>query len=405
LSVFNFMKNKNVIVKVLPILFGFFIMGFVDIVGITSDYVQKTFNWSHVLTGFVPFMVFIWFLFLGIPIGNQMNKWGRKNTVLISLIATIVGMMLPLIAYNSFTCLIAYALLGIGNAILQVSLNPLLSNVITDSKFLTSSLTSGQVIKAISSLCGPEFVLLAISLFGENKWYYCFPILGFVTLLSALWLLLTPIEKENISLKTSQISYKSTLMLLKNKNILLLFLGIFFVVAVDVATNYTSSKIMEFRFHWPLSQAKFAPQIYFLCRTVGALIGVFFLSRINEIKYFKINIIACIVSILILIFFKNELLNLCCIGAIGFFASSIFPIIFSVALQSLPEKANEISGLIITAVAGGGIITPIIGFAISEFGIIGGIVVILACAFYLAFCSFSLNNVEGNNPKKLEPSL
>lgn len=399
------MKNKNVIVKVLPILFGFFIMGFVDIVGITSDYVQKTFNWSHVLTGFVPFMVFIWFLFLGIPIGNQMNKWGRKNTVLISLIATIVGMMLPLIAYNSFTCLIAYALLGIGNAILQVSLNPLLSNVITDSKFLTSSLTSGQVIKAISSLCGPEFVLLAISLFGENKWYYCFPILGFVTLLSALWLLLTPIEKENISLKTSQISYKSTLMLLKNKNILLLFLGIFFVVAVDVATNYTSSKIMEFRFHWPLSQAKFAPQIYFLCRTVGALIGVFFLSRINEIKYFKINIIACIVSILILIFFKNELLNLCCIGAIGFFASSIFPIIFSVALQSLPEKANEISGLIITAVAGGGIITPIIGFAISEFGIIGGIVVILACAFYLAFCSFSLNNVEGNNPKKLEPSL
>jgi fucose permease len=399
------MKNKNVIVKVLPILFGFFIMGFVDIVGITSDYVQKTFNWSHVLTGFVPFMVFIWFLFLGIPIGNQMNKWGRKNTVLISLIATIVGMMLPLIAYNSFTCLIAYALLGIGNAILQVSLNPLLSNVITASKFLTSSLTSGQVIKAISSLCGPEFVLLAISLFGENKWYYCFPILGFVTLLSALWLLLTPIEKENVSLKTSQISYKSTLMLLKNKNILLLFLGIFFVVAVDVATNYTSSNIMEFRFHWPLSHAKFAPQIYFLCGTVGALIGVFFLSRINEIKYFKINIIACIVSILILIFFKNELLNLCCIGAIGFFASSIFPIIFSVALQSLPEKANEISGLIITAVAGGGIITPIIGFAISEFGIIGGIVVILACAFYLAFCSFSLNNVEGNNPKKLEPSL
>jgi fucose permease len=399
------MNNKNVIVKVLPVLFGFFIMGFVDIVGITSDYVQRTFNWSHVLTGFVPFMVFIWFLFLGIPVGNQMNKWGRKNTVLISLIITIFGMILPLIIFNSYTCLIAYALLGVGNAILQVSLNPLLSNVITDPKFLTSSLTSGQVIKAISSLCGPEFVLLAISLFGENKWYYCFPILGLVTLLSALWLLITPINKEEISIKTDKISYKGTMMLLKDKNILLLFLGIFFVVAVDVATNYTSSKIMEFRFHWPLSQAKFAPQIYFLCRTVGALIGVFFLSRVNEIKYYKINIIACIVSILILIFFKNELLNLCCIGAIGFFASSIFPIIFSVALQSSPEEANEISGLIITAVAGGGIITPIIGFAISEFGIIGGIVVILACAFYLAFCSFSLNNIEENNQKKLEPFL
>ncbi|MGG6546658.1 UNVERIFIED_CONTAM: MFS transporter, partial [Prevotella sp. 15_C9] len=110
----------------------FFVMVFCDIVGISSDYVQSSFNWSHVMTGFVPSFVFVWFLFLGIPIGNQMNKWGRKNTVLISMAITIIGMTLPLIAYNSVTCMMAYALLGIGNAILQVSLNPLLNNVITN---------------------------------------------------------------------------------------------------------------------------------------------------------------------------------------------------------------------------------------------------------------------------------
>ena len=165
------MKNKHTLITALPVLFGFFVMGFCDIVGISSDYVQRTFGWSDVMTGFVPSMVFIWFLFLGIPVGNQMNKWGRKNTVLLSMALTIAGMLLPLIAYNSVTCMTAYALLGIGNAILQVSLNPLLSNVITNSSLLTSSLTAGQVIKAVSSLVGPEIVLLAISYFGADKWF------------------------------------------------------------------------------------------------------------------------------------------------------------------------------------------------------------------------------------------
>lgn len=221
------MKKQNSILTTLPVLFGFFVMGFCDIVGISSDYVQRSFNWSPVMTGFVPSMVFVWFLFLGIPIGNQMNKWGRKNTVLISMAITIIGMTLPLIAYNSVTCMMAYALLGIGNAILQVSLNPLLNNVITNKAFLTSSLTAGQVIKAVSSLAGPEIVLLAVGYSGMDKWYYCFPILGFITLLSAVWLLATPIDREKNTVSDNNLSIKGTFALLKDRTILQLFLGIF----------------------------------------------------------------------------------------------------------------------------------------------------------------------------------
>lgn len=383
------MKVKNV-VRILPILSGFFVMGFVDIVGITSDYVQKTFNWSHTVTGFVPFMVFIWFLFLGIPVGNQMNKWGRKNTVIISMVITILGMLLPLVSYNSITSFIAFAFLGIGNAILQISLNPLLKNVITDNKHLTSSLTSGQVIKAISSLIGPEIVLLAVLNYGMEKWYYCFPILGGFTLLSALWLIFTPIPKEEKKSDKDNLSYKSTFSLLSDRNILLLFLGIFFIVAIDVGTNFISSKIMVNRFNWDLDSAKYAPQIYFFCRTIGAFLGVFLLSRIDEIKYFKINMIACIIALLGLSFISNEIFNLVCIGAVGFFASSIFSIIYSLALKAKPDKSNEISGLMITAIAGGGIVTPIMGIATSGIGIIGGILVILVCVLYLTYCAFSL---------------
>ena len=376
------MKTQNSIYAALPVLFGFFVMGFCDIVGISSDYVQRTFDWSPVMTGFVPSLVFIWFLFLGIPIGNQMNKWGRKNTVLLSMGITVVGMLLPLVVYNSATCMIAYALLGIGNAILQVSLNPLLSNVVTSQRLLTSSLTAGQVIKAVSSLVGPEIVLLAVAHFGDDKWYYCFPILGFITLLSAVWLMATPVKREDSNAATQQLSISDTFSLLKDKTILLLFLGIFFIVGVDVATNFISSKLMAERFDWTTEQVKFAPQVYFLSRTVGALLGAFLLARIAEIKYFRVA------------FVKNDMVNLICIGAVGFFASSVFSIIYSMALQARPEKANQISGLMITAVAGGGVVTPVIGFAIGTVGVIGGVFVTLACVCYLTYCAFGVKTVK-----------
>lgn len=382
------MKQRT-IVSALPVLFGFFVMGFCDIVGISSDYVQRSFGWSPVMTGFVPSLVFIWFLFLGIPVGNLMNKWGRKNTVLLSMAVTIVGMLLPLVVYNSVTCMLAYALLGIGNAILQVSLNPLLNNVITDDKLLASSLTAGQVIKAVSSLVGPEIVLLAVGFGGEDKWYYCFPILGLVTLLSAVWLMLTPIKREAAS-EAGQVLLSSSFGLLRDKTVFLLFLGIFFIVGVDVATNYISSKLMAMRFGWTESEVKFAPQVYFFCRTIGAFVGVFALARVASIHYYRANILCCIAALVVMALVLDDTVNLVCIGAVGFFASSVFSIIYSMALQAKPDKANQISGLMITAVAGGGVVTPLVGFAIGAVGIIGGILVTLCCVLYLTYCAFEI---------------
>lgn len=381
------MKNSSII-KVIPVLAAFFVMGFCDIVGISSDYMQTSFGWSSTMTGFVPSMVFIWFLFLGIPVGNKMNKWGRKNTVLISMLVTIVGMFLPLIVYSSVTCIIAYVLLGIGNVILQISLNPLLNNVIQDQRMLTSSLTAGQVIKAVSSLVGPEIVLFATLRFGSEHWYYCFPILGMITLFFALWLMFTPIKREQSVSET--ISMADSFSLLKDKIILILFLGIFFIVGVDVATNYISSKLMAVRYDWSAEQVKFAPQVYFLSRTIGALLGTFLLARISGIRYFRVNIIACAASLLLLMFVDGATLNLLCIGGIGFFASSVFSIIYSLAFQECPSKMNQISGLMITAVAGGGVVTPILGFAIDLGGITAGLFVVLLCVAYLMYCAFGI---------------
>lgn len=386
------MEKKNIL-PICSVMFAFFIMGFCDIVGISSDYVQRSFNWSPFMTGFIPSLVFIWFLFLSIPVGSLMNKWGRKNTVLLSLVITIIGMFLPLIAYSSVSCVLAYIFLGIGNAILQVSLVPLLTNVITNKRLFTSALTGGQVFKAISSLVGPEFILFAVAAWGDEKWYYCFPLLGVVSIASALLLHFSSIQKE-VSEQSSD-SLKSIaegIALLGDKKILMLFLGIFFVVGVDVSTNFVSSKIMAERFSWSADMAKFAPQVYFLSRTIGAFLGAFFLSRIPEVKYFKVNILACMATLFIWALINNEYVNIACIAGVGFFASSIFAILYSLAMQHRPDKANEISGLMITAIAGGAVVTPVIGAITPMVGVTAGIWVTMVCVAYLVYCAFACGN-------------
>lgn len=376
-------------ITVLPVLFGFFVMGFCDIVGISSDYAREAFGWSSTMAGFVPSMVFVWFLFFSIPIGIKMNSWGRKNTVMLSLAVTLVGMLIPLLK-TPRSCLIGYALLGIGNTILQVSLNPLLNNVVTDQKLLTSSLTAGQVVKAVSSFCGPFIMLFAVNVLGNGNnanWYLAFPVLGAITLVSALWLYFTPVPREEA--QSSGVTMGKVWGLLSDPIILKLFLGIFFVVGIDVATNFVSSKVMIYRFGWDMQDAGMAPQVYFISRTVGAFLGVFFMTKIAEVKYFRINILAAILVILLLVFHEDETIDLLCIGGIGFFCSCVFSIIYSLAIQHTPEKANLISGLMITAVSGGGFVTPFIGKAIDMAGIAAGIMVLLVCALYLMFCAFT----------------
>ena len=184
--------NKS-LSKLLPVLFGFFVMGFCDVVGISTSYVKNDFGLSETVAGFIPSMVFVWFLLLSIPAAIVMNRIGRKRMVQVSNVITIVGMLIPFVDYNLVTCMVAFVLLGIGNTILQVSLNPLLTNVVK-GEALTSSLTVGQVVKAVSSFCGPFIASFAAGVLGN--WQYLFPIFAAITLLSALWLMSVRIPEE-----------------------------------------------------------------------------------------------------------------------------------------------------------------------------------------------------------------
>ena len=388
------MENKKSTFSILPVFLAFFIMGFCDIIGKASDYIKADFHLSDGVTGFLPSMVFIWFLVFAIPTSALMNKLGRKKTVLVSMAVTILGLFIPLIIYNLYSCLLAFAMIGIGNAILQVSLNPLLANVVANDK-LTSSLTVGQVVKALSSLFGPFLLSLSFAQFNGH-WYYALPILGVLTILSSIWLLSAKIAREQAS--SSEISFKAAFSLLKSPFIFLCFLGILFVVGVDVGLNYVGSKLLIGRCAEPTTTSA-TQTAYFACRTFGALLGAVLLARVNEGRYFKINILLAILSLVVLFLIGGDSIHsksliIALVGIIGFACASIFPIIYSRAIKAMPDKANEISGLMITGVSGGALIPALMGGLTSAtdgvgmYAQTGSLIVVMVCLLYLLGLSF-----------------
>ena len=372
------MKNSS-LGRILPVLFGFFVMGFCDVVGIATSYVKQDFGLSETVAGFIPSMVFVWFLLLSIPAAVWMNRLGRKRMVQISNVVTLVGMLIPFIDYSFVTCMAGFVLLGVGNTILQVSLNPLLTNVVSGER-LTSMLTAGQVIK-------PFIAAFALGVLGE--WRYLFPIFAAITLVSTLWLMFTDIPRETGVSGTSSLG--ATFSILKDSRILLLFLGIFFVVGVDVGTNTVAPKLLIEREGMSVDQAGFGSSLYFVCRTVGAFIGSFLLAKMSDVTYFRVNILVALAAVCVLFFAESTAFIMVLVGCIGFFCSSIFSVIYSQAMKSRPDKANEISGLMIMGVFGGAVIPPVMGALTDAIGNqTGSIAVIAACMVYLTFCAFRL---------------
>ena len=341
----------NIQNKVFPVIFGFFIMGVVDLIGTAINYVKADFALNDSMANILSLSCFFCFFVLSIPTGLLMNRIGRKNTVLISFIFTMVGLILPLLANTFSLFIIAFTFIGIGNTMIQVSLNPLVCNVVSKEK-LTVSLTMGQLLKVISSWLGPNVAAwFTVYTFG---WKYVFLVYALATLVAALWLWTTHIPEKTSD--ENKVSFTSTFSLLKEKKILLFFIGILVLVGVDVGLSTTLPKyLME---KCPnISEVSQADQLksyyYFIVRAVGAFIGSIVLMKVSEFKFYTISALLSMFGLITILFSDSlwSILASTVIIALGY--SNLFAIIFSLALKHLPQKANEVSALLIVGVSGG----------------------------------------------------
>ncbi len=387
------MKNRISLLKVLPVISSFFVMGIVDLVGISTNYVKQDFGLRDSIANLLPFSLFLWFAILSVPTSMILNSLGRKRTVIISMMLTLLAMIIPLIVYNFPIMLFAFALLGIGNTIIQVSINPLLTDVVSSDR-LTSSLTMGQFIKAIAAFLGPIIASWTAVRFGD--WKLAFLIYGLVTIAIGLWLMLTPIKEETPKQKSSSLG--KTFALLSDKMILLFFIGILFVVGIDVGLNTTVPKLLIEKCNIPLEKAGLGTSLYFIARTIGTFIGALLLVSFSAKKFFKISMLVAIPALFVMLFLNEVWAILTLIFIVGFAVANVFSIIVSFALKRKPENANEISGLLIMGVAGGAIILPLMGLLADAFNQSVAMALLLLLMGYLLYCSVMVK--EENNVQK-----
>ncbi|WP_300286177.1 MFS transporter [uncultured Alistipes sp.] len=382
-------NNRPGLTKLIPVMLTFFTMGFVDLVGISTNYIQADFALSDKEASFFPSMVFFWFLIGSVPTGMLMNRIGRKKTVLLSLVVTAAALLLPVVAYDKAFMLVSFCLLGIGNTLMQVSLNPLVSNIVNKEK-LASTLTLGQFVKAIASFLAP--IIAGYAALHWGNWRMLYPLFTAISLLAVLALGATRIREEDEKGSTS--TFGECFSLLGDRFILLAFIGIVCHVGIDVGMNLTAPKLLIDRAGMTLAEAGYATSLYFLFRTVGSFTGAFALTRCPARTFFAVSVAIMAAAMAGLLFLHGKFMIYACIALIGLGNSNVFSIIFAQAMLHMPHKKNEVSGLMIMGLFGGTIFPIVMGVASDALSSQSGAVAVMAVGVvYLLYLSkkFSLN--------------
>lgn len=380
--------ERHMFRQIIPVMLAFFAMGFVDLVGIAANYVKADFGLSDSVANLFPSMVFFWFLVCSVPTGMLMNKIGRRKTVLLSLVVTMAALLLPMIDYGFAVMMVSFSFLGIGNTLMQVSLNPLLSNIVRRER-LPSALTFGQFVKALASFSAP--LIAGWGALHYGGWRLLFPVFLIESVIAAAALSRDRIREEEITGRASTAA--ECFSLLRDTTILLCFVGIMCHVGIDVGTNVSAPKLLIEKLGLTLADAGFAASVYFLFRTAGCLIGAVALARCPTKKFFLFSVILMAAAMVGMFVCETKPLLYLSIALVGFGNSNLFSILFSQALLHRPDKKNEVSGLMVMGLFGGTIFPLLMGFASDAAGSQAGAVAVMSAGvLYLFFITGKIRN-------------
>ncbi len=384
--------------KVYPIFLVFLCMGFGDVVGPLVSLAKDTFQLSNAMAQLIPFSGFIMFGILSIPMGLYQDKKGKKHTLLLGLGVALVGLLLPMLSgmygkkveflpgeYSSFyMLLVAILLLCAGATILQVVGNPIMRDVSPEGTY-SKNLSFAQSVKAIGSSLGflvPPLAALYLGL----EWSILFPLFAVMIILT--FALMAPMKiEEHKDVNSQPASVKSCFSLLKNGYVLLMVMAIFIYVGAEVSMSSGVPILLKETFGIEGFGLWISWALFFLPILVGRFLGGLALNVISAKKFLMFTVFTAIVGTL-LMFTGSMALAFAGVVLVGLGFANIFPLVFSITIDHMPERANELSGLMVTAIAGGAIIPPIMGQVADMTSVMGGFIVPLVCLAYIALVAF-----------------
>ena len=367
-----------------PVLMGFFIMGFCDIVAPVTNIISGEFAESQQsAVSFLPSMVFLWFLLLSTPVAALMNRIGRKRTAMIGYAFTIAGLLVPYAAGVGSALswyFIGFGLLGIGNTAIQVAVNPLLATIVPEER-MTSYLTVGQIFRNTALLLLAPIITGLVSLFGD--WRLLLPIYAGLTLVGAVWLQVTAVAEPAQSSRA--VGMAECFRLLRNRAVLLCTLGVACFIAADVGIGFVSVRLID------NPSSILTTTGFYACRIVGTLIGAWVLVKVSDVKYLTWNMTGALALCAALLFVRNEAAIYAAVGVLGFAMACVFATFYAVATKAVPENANEVAGLMIMAISAGAVSGPVCGAIVRAWGNPHlGMLFVAACVAYMLWASIQL---------------
>ena len=384
-------KSKISLKVVAPVLMSFFVMSFCDLVGIGVDRVKLEFELSNTMAQLIPSAVFLWFFILSVPVGILQDRIGKRNVLNLGMIITAFGLFIPFLFYSFGWILFGFALLGIGNTIVQVSANPLLIDVVP-SKKRSSFLSFSQFVKSVGSMIAAPLAGLLAAQYGD--WKLLFIVFGVVSIMSVMWLASVNIEETKNEERRA--SFVSSFKLLGNSYVAIMVVCIFLIVGIDVGINSISGQLLLTQFDSSQTLAESARSVYFFGRMFGTFAGAIMLAKLSSKKFFIWSSVFGVASIIALMLVPSEFFALLIIFCVGLGVANIFPLIFSLTVERFPERANEISGLMIMAVSGGAIIPPLMGWIGDLSSVFTSVFVLVISFCFILFVSLYVAKKKSN---------
>ncbi len=364
--------------QILPLLLAFFVMGFVDIVGVSTGFVKKDFRLTDDIAQLIPSMALIWFLLLSVPVSVVQARYGKRAVLCVGILLSGLAMAIPFVSYSFPTMLIAFLLLGFGNTIVQVPINPLLHDVVADAKY-ASYMSLTQFVKAVSSLMGPILAAWLSLRFGD--WRLVFAVYALTSVLAAIWMGFTPIEESRM--ETGTVSFASAFRMLKDPFVILLVGGIFLSVGAEVGLNSNIANFINLTFGISLEEASFVISYYYTALMIGRFAGALLLNWFKPGIFLLISSVVAVASLGVFINAPDLMVAKTAIFMTGLGSANIFPVIFAININHNPERANELSGLMIMSVVGGAVIPPLMGIVNVHVGLVACMYIPLICLVYV----------------------
>jgi len=380
------MKRNYYIVAL--IMLTFFVISFItNILGPLTPDIINGFNLSLTLVALLPFAFFIAYGVMSIPSGMLIEKYNEKKMMIVAFIVSFVGSLLLALFPNYLTAVLSLFIIGCGFAMLQVVINPLLRTAGGEEHYAFNSVLAQLIFGGASFLSPLIYSYMVLNLKnGGNKSLSVFHSLvpanlpwislyWLFTVISVFMMIVIAVSKfPKVELKTEEKAgaIKTHIMLFKKRTVVLFFIVMICYVGTEQGTaNWISQFLFTYHGYDPQTTGAKAVAYFWGLMTAGGILGLVLLKIMDSRKVlilFTILALICLTTAL----FGSAKISLYAFPAVGFFASVMYPIIFSLALNSINEHHGSFSGILCTGIIGGAIGPLIIGWLGDHLGLRSG---------------------------------